>query len=109
MIRALQILGEIHDITESKTIDVEVILLEVTDPNDNSIWLITECPFCGKHHTHGAGRFYSKSEDYLGGRSPHCEKHENGINDYKLVWNNRRVIVKDRPISAILKRIKKYG
>ena len=92
---------------DSKTLDVEVILLEAVDPNDCSIWLIVECPFCKKHHTHGARKFYSESEKFLGHRSPHCNSHENGLDDYKLVWNERKVIVRNKPVSAILKMLKK--
>ena len=36
------------------------------------LWIVPRCPWCGKRHTHGAGRPQDNPQDFLGHRIAHC-------------------------------------
>ncbi len=38
----------------------------------NSLWVVPDCPICGKRHVHGAGGGAPDPREYLGHRVAHC-------------------------------------
>jgi len=37
------------------------------------IWVVSECPYCGKRHEHGGGPVEGDPRKFLGPRESHCE------------------------------------
>ena len=46
-------------------------------------WIVPQCPWCGKSHTHGGGGKEDNPLDFLGHRISHCSKGSG--RDYVLV------------------------
>lgn len=54
-----------------------------------NLWVIEDCPFCHKKHTHGAGRpGVDDPRSYLGHRVAHCDHCPS--RQYKLVEADNR-------------------
>lgn len=49
------------------------------------LWVIPQCPWCGKRHIHGAGRLQDNPHDFLGHRISHCINRLDVVRSYELV------------------------
>lgn len=66
-------------------------------------WRLVECPYCGRQHSHGAGRLDEDPYTFLGHRGSHCTGRELAIarRGYVLVDSGLSKVPAPRPTAVV--------
>jgi hypothetical protein len=51
----------------------EPAFARLVEERDEFRWVVDECPYCGRRHSHGGGPLGGDPRSFLFARTPHCD------------------------------------